>query len=62
MKVLIAEDDPVSRRVLEGTLTRWGHEVVVSGDGGEAWKVLQRDDPPLLAIMDWMMPEMDGLE
>jgi DNA-binding response OmpR family regulator len=62
MKVLIAEDDPVSRRVLEGALTRWGHEVVVSGDGGEAWKVLQRDDAPLLAIFDWMMPEMDGLE
>jgi DNA-binding response OmpR family regulator len=62
MKVLIAEDDPVSRRVLEGALTRWGHEVVVSGDGGEAWKVLQREDAPLLAIFDWMMPEMDGLE
>jgi DNA-binding response OmpR family regulator len=62
MKMLIAEDDPVSRRVLEATLSKWGHEVVVGRDGGEAWKLLQSDDAPLLAILDWMMPEMDGLE
>jgi phosphoserine phosphatase RsbU/P len=59
---LIAEDDPVSRRILEATLSKWGHEVVVSCDGGQAWKILQTDDAPLLAILDWMMPELDGLQ
>ncbi len=62
MRVLIAEDDPISRRVLEATLTRWGHEVIVACDGAEAWTVLQEPDAPKLAVLDWMMPEMDGLE
>ena len=60
MKILIAEDDPVSRRLIEACLTRWGYEVVSIASGGEAWKILQRDDAPRLAILDWMMPEMDG--
>jgi phosphoserine phosphatase RsbU/P len=62
MKILIAEDDAVSRRVLETALSRWGHEVVVGCDGGQAWEVLQTDDAPHLAILDWMMPTMDGVE
>jgi sigma-B regulation protein RsbU (phosphoserine phosphatase) len=62
MKVLIAEDDTVSRRLLEATLMRWGYEVVVASDGVEAWEALQGDDAPSLAILDWMMPGMDGLE
>jgi phosphoserine phosphatase RsbU/P len=62
MKVLIAEDDTVSRRLLETTLMRWGYEVVVASDGVEAWEALQGDDAPSLAILDWMMPGMDGLE
>lgn len=62
MRMLIAEDDPVSRRVLEATLMKWGHEVVVTCDGGEAWDALQREDAPSLAILDWMMPGMDGVE
>jgi DNA-binding response OmpR family regulator len=62
MKVLIAEDDTISRRLLEATLMRWGYEVVVASDGVEAWEALQGDDAPLLAILDWMMPGMDGLE
>ena len=62
MRVLIAEDDPVSRRVLFATLVKWGHEVLVAGDGLEAWAALQAEDAPPLAILDWMMPEMDGLE
>ena len=62
MKVLIAEDDRVSRRLLEATLTRWGYEAVVTRDGVEAWEVLQGSDPPPLAILDWMMPGMDGVE
>jgi diguanylate cyclase (GGDEF)-like protein len=43
-------------------LTRWGYEVAVTRDGVEAWEVLQRSDPPPLAILDWMMPRMDGVE
>ena len=62
MKVLIAEDETVSRRLLEATLVRWGYEVVVASDGVEAWEALQGDDGPSLAILDWMMPGMDGLE
>jgi len=62
MRILIAEDDPVSRAVLERTLRKWGHEVIVTCDGSAAWQVLQRDDAPSLAILDWMMPEMDGPE
>ncbi len=62
MKILIAEDDLVSRRVLEVTLIKWGYEVIVAGDGNEALTVLQSADAPPLAILDWMMPVTDGVE
>jgi sigma-B regulation protein RsbU (phosphoserine phosphatase) len=62
MRILIAEDDPVSRRLLEATLEKFGYEVVVAADGAEAWTALQRNDAPRLAILDWMMPELDGVE
>lgn len=61
MKILIAEDDRVSRRLLEKTLSDWGHEVVVTSDGLAAWEVLQQPDAPNLAILDWMMPGIDGV-
>lgn len=60
MRTLIAEDDPVSRRVLEATLTRWGHEVIVTADGDAALAALAQPDPPRLLILDWMMPGHDG--
>ena len=62
MRILVAEDDRVSRRLLESHLLKWGHEVVVVEDGGQALAALQRDDAPELAILDWMMPGMDGVE
>lgn len=62
MKILIAEDDPVSRRLLEATLRRWGYDVVVTVDGRAAWESLQQPDAPQLAILDWMMPGMDGVQ
>jgi DNA-binding response OmpR family regulator len=62
MRILIAEDDLVSRRVLETTLLKWGYEVVVAADGEAAWAVLQGDDSPRLAVLDWMMPGVDGVE
>jgi phosphoserine phosphatase RsbU/P len=60
VRILIAEDDLVSRRVLDLTLKSWGHEVVVTCDGNEAWERLRRPDAPALAILDWMMPGIDG--
>jgi CheY-like chemotaxis protein len=60
--MLIAEDDRVSCHLLESTLSRWGHETVVTRDGTEAWAALQEKDAPQLAIVDWMMPGMDGVE
>jgi signal transduction histidine kinase len=62
MKILIAEDDPVSRRLLEAKLVKWGYDVVVTCDGDEAWQTLQTEDTPRIAILDWMMPGMDGVE
>ncbi len=62
MKILIAEDNIVSRHLLERTLIKWGYEVVVTTNGREAWQVLNREDAPSIAIIDWMMPEMEGIE
>ena len=62
MKVLIADDEPVSRRLLEATLASKGYKVVTAGDGLEAWRVLQDTNAPSLAILDWMMPGMDGVD
>jgi phosphoserine phosphatase RsbU/P len=62
MKILIAEDDLVSRTILSRLLASWGHDVVVTADGNAAWDVLQQDDAPRVAILDWMMPEIDGVE
>jgi CheY-like chemotaxis protein len=61
MKILIAEDDPYACRFLESMLTRWGYKVVVANNGKEALEILQQDNPPLLAILDWNMPGMDGV-
>ncbi len=62
MKILIAEDDPVSRRVLEVNLQKWGYDVQVAADGGKAWEIMQAPGAPNLVISDWMMPRMDGLD
>lgn len=62
MNVLIADDEPVSRRLLEILLTKWGYEVTVVCDGEEAWRQLQNGAHPRIAILDWMMPGMDGVQ
>ena len=62
MQILIAEDDLISRRMLEATLSKWDYEPVVTCGGREALEVLQGKDCPRLAILDWMMPGMDGTE
>jgi len=61
MRILIAEDDMISRRVLERTLTKWGYEVVSTRDGSEAWEILKSEDTPSIAILDWEMPKIDGM-
>ena len=61
-RILVAEDDPVSRTLVSTRLAKWGYEVVVTNDGNEAMAVFRGPKPPLLAILDWAMPGMDGLE
>jgi two-component system cell cycle response regulator len=62
VKILIADDDAVSRRLLAGTLAQFGHEVVAVEDGDQAAAALLAPDAPQLAIIDWVMPGLDGLE
>ena len=62
MKILIVEDDQISRRLLEAFLCDWGYQVQVTMDGSEAWDEIQKPEAPSLVISDWMMPNMDGLE
>ena len=61
MNVLIADDDPISRRLLQSYLEKWGHEVVVAQDGAQAWELFQTSDFHMV-ISDWMMPRMEGPE
>jgi phosphoserine phosphatase RsbU/P len=62
VRILIAEDDVVSRRILERLLLKWGYDVVTTLDGDEAWQAMSDADAPNLAILDIMMPGVDGLE
>jgi two-component system cell cycle response regulator len=62
MRVLVAEDDAVIRRLLESFLTRWGYDVISAVDGGRAWEILQAEGAPRIAVLDWMMPMMDGVD
>ena len=61
-RVLIAEDDCVTRAILKQWISRWGYEIVVVDNGAQAWEVLQQERPPEVVIVDWMMPGMDGIE
>ncbi len=62
MRVLIVDDEAVIRRLLATSLKSWGYEVLTASGGEQAWEILKRDDAPSLAILDWTMPGMDGLE
>ncbi|MGB6064410.1 MAG: diguanylate cyclase [Desulfomonilaceae bacterium] len=61
MRILIAEDDSVTRKLLQVHLAKWHHEVMACSDGSDAWQILRGEDPPKLAILDWMMPGIDGV-
>jgi len=60
--VLIAEDDPIFRRILQSWLQKWNYRVTVVENGVDAWRVLQQEDCPQMAILDWIMPGLDGIE
>lgn len=62
MRVLIADDDIISRAVVKALLFKWGYEVLEVGDGNQAWNILNDKDSPHLVLLDWMMPGIDGLE
>jgi DNA-binding response OmpR family regulator len=62
MKVLLAEDDPISLCMVQSVLAEWGYQPITTTNGVEAWQVLQGADAPSLAILDWGMPGLDGLE
>lgn len=62
MKILIADDDLTSRSILHALLSKWGYDVVGAEDGEEAWTLLQQTQAPQMAVLDWMMPGMDGVK
>lgn len=62
MKLLLAEDNPLARSSMESLVSQWGYEVTAVSNGAEAWEVLQQPAAPKLALLDWMMPVMEGLE
>lgn len=62
MKILIAEDDYTTRLIVQVILEKWKYKVVTAENGIKAWEILQQNDPPQIAILDWEMPELDGLK
>lgn len=62
VRILIAEDDPVSREILANRLVKWGYDVIITHDGREAMAAMRAANAPALAVLDWMMPGMDGIE
>jgi two-component system, cell cycle response regulator len=61
-RVLIAEDDAMFRKILQSWLESWGYEVTVAEDGGKAWQILQEIRAPHLLILDWVMPNLNGID
>jgi DNA-binding response OmpR family regulator len=62
MEILIAEDNVTSRTLLKVIISKWGFQVLTVEDGFEAWKILKEKTSPSIAVLDWMMPKMDGIE
>ena len=62
MRILLAEDEITTRRILPAVLLKWGFEVTEAADGEEAWRILSAPDAPPLALIDWVMPGLTGLE
>jgi DNA-binding response OmpR family regulator len=62
MKILIAEDEYITRLMVQVSLEKWGYRVDCVSDGKEAWEVLRKPEAPQIAILDWEMPGLDGVE
>ncbi len=62
MKILIADDESVSRRMLQAMLGKWGYDVVSVEDGDAAWEIMKSPDAPRMALLDWMMPGQNGVD
>lgn len=62
MRVLIADDNALYRGMLEKNMAKWGYDVVIAEDGQQAWEILQGNDAPRLVILDWQMPNLDGID
>ncbi|MDQ6911336.1 MAG: response regulator [Verrucomicrobiota bacterium] len=62
MKVIVADDDPISREILSTLLTKWGYQTLITRDGREAMEALRAQTSPAIALLDWMMPGIDGIE
>jgi DNA-binding response OmpR family regulator len=62
MTILLAEDSPLHRRLITGHLDELGFDFVIAKDGGETWELLRRRDAPRLALLDWVLPEVDGVD
>lgn len=62
MRLLIADDDRPTRIILRKNIQRWGYDVEEASDGDAALEILERENPPRIAVLDWMMPAMDGVE
>jgi sigma-B regulation protein RsbU (phosphoserine phosphatase) len=62
LRILVADDDPDWRELLEHLLAGWGYEVVAVSDGEAAWAILDGSEPPAVAILDWVMPGLDGVD
>ena len=62
LRVLVAEDDPMFRRILKSWLEGWGYQLTLTEDGTQAWEILQHEPQPELLILDWVMPGIDGPE
>ena len=62
MKILIAEDEFTTRMLVQVSLEKWGYRVESVADGHEAWSILKQKTAPQIAILDWEMPELDGID
>lgn len=62
MKILLAEDSPIYRHLISGHLKEWGFDVQIANDGAVAWELLQAPDAPKLALLDWVLPKIEGIE
>jgi two-component system cell cycle response regulator len=62
MRVLVADDDAITRKLLQSSLIKFGYEVILCSDGTQAWQILQQENAPNLVLLDWVMPGMDGVE